>query len=63
MGYSRIKQQDHNNTYYTEFICDTEADIATLPGLKSCAAGSAAICLENGEVYMLNTQGRWVMVE
>ena len=46
-----------------EFVCDTVADIETLPGLRECAAGSAAICLQNGEVYMLNTQGRWVMVE
>ena len=63
MGYTRIKQQDHNNTYYTEFVCDTVADIAQLPaGPPSCAVGSAAICLENSEVYLLNTEGRWVMV-
>lgn len=64
MGYARIKQQDHNNTYYTEFVCDTIADVALLPtSPKEVAHGSAAICLENGEVYMLNGQGRWVMIE
>lgn len=63
MGYSRFKQQDHNNSYYTEFVCDTIVDVETLPGLRDCSPGSAAICLENGEVYMLNTQGSWVMVE
>lgn len=65
MSYSRIKQQDHNNTYYTEFVCDYIADVALLPtSPKEVAHGSAAICLENGEVYMLNnSQREWVMIE
>jgi hypothetical protein len=63
MGYSRIKQQDHNNTYYTEFVVDTIADIATLPtSTKEVSIGSAAICIEDGEVYLLNSNGEWVMI-
>ena len=63
MGYTRIKQQDHNNTYYTEFVVDTIAEIAELPTMPpDCAIGSAAICLENSEVYMLNSNRRWVIL-
>ena len=61
MGIVRIKQQDHNNVYYTEFAIDDEADVATLPTDPSEAgAGSVAICMENSEVYMLNSKRRWV---
>lgn len=63
MAYTRIKQQDHNNTYYTEFVVDTVQDLQNLPSnFNAVAIGSAAICLENGEVYMLNSEGRWVML-
>ncbi len=63
MAYTRIKQQDHNNTYYTEFVIDTVADLQTLPTSPDEAAqGSAAICIENSEVYMLNSHGEWVML-
>jgi hypothetical protein len=63
MGFARIKQQDHNNTYYTEFVVDTIADLQNLPSnFNAVAVGSAAICLENSEVYMLNSEGEWVML-
>lgn len=63
MGFTRIKQQDHNNTYYTEFVIDTVADLANLPkDFNTVSIGSAAICLENSEVYMLNSEGKWVML-
>jgi hypothetical protein len=63
MGYTRIKQQDHNNTYYTEFAIDSVADLANLPtDASEVAAGSAAICIENSEVYMLNSNREWVML-
>jgi hypothetical protein len=60
MGYTRIKQQDHNNTYYTEFAIDTEEDVATLPTDNEVGVGSAAICIGNSEVYMLNSKREWV---
>jgi len=63
MGYTRIKQQDHNNTYYTEFVIDKIEDIASLPtNFNQVAPGSVAICIEDSEVYMLNTKGRWEML-
>lgn len=61
MGYTRIKQQDHNNTYYSEFAIDTEEDVATLPTEPTdVGVGSAAICIDNSEVYMLNSKRKWV---
>lgn len=63
MAYTRIKQQDHNNTYYTEFVIDTVQDVSTLPtDEESVSIGSAAICIENSEVYMLNSKRRWVIL-
>ena len=62
MGYTRIRQQDHNNTYYTEFAIDKIADINTLPTQPECSTGSVAICIENSEVYMLNSSGSWVII-
>ena len=63
MGYTRIKQQDHNNTYYTEFAIDSVADLANLPTeADEVAVGSAAICIENSEVYMLNSKRQWVIL-
>lgn len=63
MSFARIKQQDHNNTYYTEFVCDYITDIATLPtSQEEVSMGSAAICLEDGEVYMLNSRREWKII-
>lgn len=63
MAYTRIKQQDHNNTYYTEFVIDTVQDVSTLPtDEESVSIGSAAICIGNSEVYMLNSNRQWVML-
>lgn len=63
MAYTRIKQQDHNNTYYTEFVIDTAQDVSTLPtDEESVSIGSVAICIENSEVYMLNSKRQWVIL-
>lgn len=60
MGITRVKQQDHNNTYYTEFVIDEVKDVANLPtNFNQVAPGSAAICIENSEVYILSTKGEW----
>ena len=63
MGFMRIKQQDHNNTYYTEFVVDSITDISILPTAEDeVSIGSVAICIENAEVYMLNSKRQWVML-
>lgn len=59
MAISRIKQKDTVNAYYTEFVIDKISDIADLPKQPECATGSVAICMEDSEVYMLNSKGKW----
>ena len=62
MAVARIKQKDTVNAYYTEFVIDNISDVAGLPRMPECAPGSVAICIENSEVYMLNTKGQWKMI-
>lgn len=40
-----------------EYICDTDADFASLP---KCCTGSTALSIQSGKVQMVNTQGEWV---
>lgn len=42
--------------YRTSFIVDTEDDIAVLP---KCCAGSSALVVATGNVYMVNASGEW----
>ena len=62
MGIARIKQKDTVNAYYTEFAIDKISDLADLPKQPECATGSVAICMEDSEVYMLNSKGKWGML-
>ena len=39
-----------------EFLCDTDADLATLP---ACDPGSSALSIESGTVKVVNTSGEW----
>lgn len=45
------------NTMYSTWIVDTDADIANLP--TNCGFGSRAIVAENGNLYVLDSQGTW----
>ena len=55
-----IKQNDNTTTYVTDFVADTEADIAELPTKRSdVAPGSTCIVAETGDVYILNSQEEW----
>ena len=40
-----------------EFVIDSPDDLKKLPSRSQM--GSAALCLENGTVYMKNSQGEW----
>lgn len=42
-----------------DFVIDTDEDVASLP---SCAAGSTALSVSSGNVYMVNASGVWAMV-
>lgn len=57
--YAIIKRDDNITYNVNEYMCDTIADIDSLP---KCAPGSTAIVLEEGNVtvFMKNTEGKWV---
>ena len=41
-----------------ELVCDTEADVETLPTVN-CAAGSSCLVIETSNVYILNSKKEW----
>ena len=48
---------------YSEFVCDSDADIASLPTTanKECAIGSKAYVPSTGNTYVLSGNGAWVL--
>ncbi len=57
-NYSIIKQNDNVSAYVTEFVVDTEADVANLP--TNVAPGSNCVVAATGNVYILNTKKQWI---
>lgn len=47
---------EHAHGYHQELICDTDADVENLP---KCCAGSTAIVVESGKIFMVNASGEW----
>lgn len=43
-----------------EYVCDSADDVENLP--IDCAMGSTAFIIENGDVYMINSQKEWVKI-
>lgn len=43
-----------------DLICDYESDVADLPTDK--AVGSTALVLETSNLYMINSEGKWIKV-
>lgn len=63
MAISVLKVRDkYNASNHKEFLCDTESDVTSLPGLDECAPGSNAFVVAGGSVYMMNHDGKWVKV-
>ncbi|MBO7079698.1 MAG: hypothetical protein J6W64_07825 [Bacilli bacterium] len=59
--YSIYKKNDNISAYVSEFVCDTVADIATLPTDKrSVYPGSTCLVAATSEVYVLNASFQWV---
>ena len=58
--YSMVKRDDDVTYNVNEYICDSVADLDSLP--PHCAPGSSAMILEPGNVtiYIKNTEGKWV---
>ena len=44
--------------YQFECIADTEADVDNLP---KCSAGSTALVVATGNLYMVNASGKWAL--
>ena len=58
---SMYKQNDNISAYVAKFVCDTEADVASLPTEKNKVyPGSTAIVATTGNVYILNASRQWV---
>ena len=58
--YTTIKRDNETAYNVNEYMCDSIADLDSLP---RCAPGSTAIVLGQGgdaTVYMKNTEGKWV---
>lgn len=69
MAYATIKQNNQQDRYYTEYVCDSMADLASLPKQPICSTGSVALIInperedeEGAIVYMLNSKGKWVEI-
>lgn len=60
MAYKLIKEEycPCADAQQKEFLCDTDADFATLP---KCCPGSTAVSVASKNVYMVNASGRWVL--
>ncbi|MBQ8603904.1 MAG: hypothetical protein IJ410_03550 [Oscillospiraceae bacterium] len=61
MAYKLIdKEYSHTQGgYVQDYICDTNADVASLP---VCRCGSSALVIDTGDVYVVNTTGEWAKV-
>lgn len=57
MAWSENKTGGNYNTMTREFICDSEADLESLP--KNAPQGSSAFCIEESSVAMKKSDGTW----
>lgn len=60
MAIGVISNNGTHNYKYKEFTCDTPDDIKQLP--KDCSPGSNAFIISTSEVYMINSEGKWIKV-
>lgn len=52
-----ISQSGKTTTYLKEFVIDTPEDVINLP--TDVPAGSTALCIQDGEVYIFGGDGQW----
>ena len=59
MGYKVIDKRfiPLTNVVMHDYIVDTDEDVANLP---KASAGSNAVSIATGNVFVVNTQGEWV---
>lgn len=56
MAYKKIAPTYECEAPRMEFVLDTDADLEDLP---ECGAGSSAISVASGNVFMKNASGAW----
>lgn len=56
MAYKQIAPTYECEAPKKEFVLDTDADVELLP---PCGAGSTAISVASGKVFMKNASGQW----
>ena len=59
MAYRITSQRGEVEAYVMELVCDTEADVETLPTVN-CAAGSSCLVIETSNVYILNSKKEFI---
>ena len=56
-----IKQTNANRDFDTaEFVIDAPADKDSLP--TNIGWGSTALCIETGDIYIFNSENKWVII-
>jgi hypothetical protein len=56
--YRLYKQNDDVAAYVTEFVADTDADVASLP--TTVYPGSTCVVADSANVYIFNASYKWV---
>ena len=59
--YTIVKENNGISGYYAEFLVDEDKDISALPVQPSCATGSKATVIANGNIYVLNSKKEWIL--
>ena len=59
-----LYKQDGDTLYgIKEFIIDSAEDVANLPtNIPKIRVGSTALVISSGDIYMLNGDGKWVLI-
>ena len=59
-----LYKQDGDTLYgIKEFILDSAEDVANLPtNIPKIRVGSTALVISSGDLYMLNGDGKWVLI-
>lgn len=60
MAYQMISTNGQIQYNINEFVIESPEDLKLLP--PKSAAGSTALCMSNGEVYMKNVSGQWSII-
>lgn len=54
-------RDEFNAANHQEYLMDSDSDVSALPGLETCAAGSTALAMLSGNLYILTHVGTWIL--